>query len=253
MQLKFQTYGSGPSLVILHGLFGMLDNWHSVATKLGERFRVFVVDQRNHGRSPHSTEFNYAVMADDVRDFLEQRGVRSAFLLGHSMGGKTAMWVALRYPELIDKLVVIDIAPRRYSSLHDTILDALTSLDLARYSSRPEIDKALSATIPQQPVRQFLMKNLARNENGSFRWKMNLPVIESHYSEILEAVEADKPFPKPVMFIRSTQSTYIGVGDKTEIKRLFPNAVVADFNTGHWVHAEAPDALTKTVTAFLLI
>jgi esterase len=252
MTLNFQAYGKGIPLIILHGLFGMLDNWHSAAKMLAEHFQVFVVDQRNHGRSPHSPIFDYDALADDVRDFVEDRSISSCFLLGHSMGGKVAMNAALKYQDLFSKLVVIDIAPRSYPSFHDALLDALRSLKLSEFSSRQEIDEALSAKIPEATVRQFLMKNLSRNPDGSFGWKMNLQVLSDKYEEVLKEISSHRPYTNPTLFIRSLKSSYISEGDKSDIKRLFPRATVADFETGHWVHAEAPELLTQTVTEFLL-
>ncbi len=252
MNLYYQTYGDGFPLIVLHGLFGMLDNWHNVSKMLGERFHVLTVDQRNHGRSPHSPNLNYGVMADDIRDFMAQHRIPSSFLLGHSMGGKVAMTAALRYPHLVEKLVVIDIAPRSYSSYHDSILEALTSLQLNTFTFRQSIDQALSNTIPDLPVRQFLMKNLTRNDDGTFRWKMNLPVILSSYGEITKAIDGTTPFIKPTLFVRSVKSSYVSEQDKPEMKRLFPFSSIVDFQTGHWVHAEAPEQLTKMVTSFLL-
>ena len=251
MELNYQSYGTGPSLIILHGLFGMLDNWHTVARLLSADFRVFAVDQRNHGRSPHSAEFNYRVMASDMRDFMDQHGLGSAFLLGHSMGGKTAMETALCFSERVDKLVVIDIAPREYPAHHDSILDALTSTPLTGASSRQDVENALATKIADPAVRQFLMKNLARNEQGGFRWKLNLPVIAAHYSEIMSSIRSPDRFTKPVLVVRGTKSSYVSDTDITELRTLFPNLRVAEFNTGHWVHAEAPEGLSTTVTDFL--
>jgi pimeloyl-ACP methyl ester carboxylesterase len=168
------------------------------------------------------------------------------------MGGKVAMTVALKYPELVAKLIVVDIAPRSYPSFHDSILGALTSLDLSNLASRLAIDDALSVRIQEAPVRQFLMKNLARNDDGSFRWKMNLPVISSNYQEILKEVTSNAAFSNPTLFVRSKKSSYIGEMDLSDIKRLFPHSTIVDFETGHWVHAEAPGQLTNTVTEFLL-
>ena len=229
----------------------MLDNWHTVNKLLASDLQVFTLDQRSHGRSPHSPDFNYQIMAEDVHDFLKQQGIASCYLMGHSMGGKTAMQVALNYPELIEKLIVIDIAPRAYSSLHDPILDALNSVDLGNYKSRQDIDHTLARRIPELPVRQFLMKNLARNEDGTFRWKMNLPVITANYHEVLRKVSSDMPYDKPTFVMRSTKSSYIVDADLDDFRRLFPKYIVANFDTGHWVHAEAPDQLAKTVIAFL--
>ncbi len=252
MLLNFQSYGKGFPLIILHGLFGMLDNWHTLSKMLASDFQVLALDQRNHGRSPHSAGFNYQMMAEDVREFMDQQAIHSVYLLGHSMGGKTAMQVALTYPHLIEKLVVIDIAPRAYSSLHDSILDALNSVDLDKCKSRQDIEMSFSTKIPQPAVRQFLMKNLARNEDSTFRWKMNLPVITASYQEVLRKVSSESPFPKPTLVVRSTKSSYINDADLAEFKALFPQLSVSSFDTGHWVHAEAPEQLAKTVTGFLL-
>jgi pimeloyl-ACP methyl ester carboxylesterase len=252
MKLHYQSYGEGFPLIMLHGLFGMLDNWHTVSRMLGGHFRVLALDQRNHGRSPHTPELSYEVMADDIRDFMAQQEISSAFVLGHSMGGKVAMATALRYPDLVEKLVVIDIAPRSYPSFHDSILEALTSLTLSNFSSRQSIDQALSSRIGEVPVRQFLMKNLARNDDGSFRWKMNLAVIAGQYSEVLKRIDSNTSFAKPTLFVRSMKSSYIGDQDIQEIKRIFPDSSIVDFETGHWVHAEEPERLTKVVTEFLL-
>jgi esterase len=251
MKLNYASYGDGFPLIILHGLFGMLDNWHTVSRMLSTEFRVIALDQRNHGRSPHSPNFNYDVMADDLRDFMAEHRIPSSFLLGHSMGGKTAMQVALKYPHLVERLIVIDIAPRSYPSRHDMILETLESISLSNYSSRQEVDRSLSVKIPELAVRQFLMKNLARNDDGSFRWKMNLPTISAKYGEILRGVSADTAFVKPTLFVRSAKSSYMGDADPAEIKRLFPLSTITTFNTGHWVHAEAPRELTKTVRDFL--
>ena len=252
MNLNYQAYGEGFPLIILHGLFGMLDNWHTVSKLLGGQFQVFAVDQRNHGRSPHAPELNYGAMANDIRDFMGQHQLPSCFLLGHSMGGKVAMTTALQYPDLVEKLVVIDIAPRAYPPFHDLILEALRSLDLSTFTFRQSIDQALSSKIRELPVRQFLMKNLARNDDGTFRWKMNLPVISSNYGEIMKAVHSTTPFIKPTLFVRSVKSSYIGEQDKPEIQRLFPFSSIVNFETGHWVHAEAPEQLTSIVRNFLL-
>lgn len=251
MELNYQSYGKGAPLVILHGLFGMLDNWHTVGRMLSEHFQVFLVDQRNHGRSPHSQEWSYDVMAEDIKSFIAQHQISPCFLLGHSMGGKAAMTAALRYPDQVEKLVVIDIAPRPYPSFHDSILEALTSLDLGQHTSRQAVDDALSTSIHEGPIRQFLMKNLARNDDGSFRWKMNLPIIATKYPEILKGIDFSDAYSKPALFVRNMKSSYIVERDLSDIRRLFPQATIVDFENGHWVHAEAPRQLTETVVDFL--
>jgi esterase len=251
MTLNFQTYGSGPPLIILHGLFGMLDNWHSVSRLLGENFQVFALDQRNHGRSPHAADFTLEDMANDVRDFMHEHQIPRASLLGHSMGGKVAMLFAVRNPELLDKLIIVDIAPRAYDAHHDVILDALSSIDLKQFTSREEIDKGLAVSIPQPEIRQFLMKNLLREDDGSYRWKMNLPVIQANYEEVLKAIDIPQPIEAPTLFIRGNKSSYIGPGDIAEIQRSFPQSTILDFNAGHWVHAEVQSGFIAAVSDFL--
>jgi len=254
MKLHFNSFGSNslPALFILHGLLGSSDNWHWFGQKLGEHFHTFTLDARNHGRSPHNDQFNYHVMAEDVVEFMMQRGISSASLLGHSMGGKTAAWTALLHPELVDKLIVVDIAPRSYKAHHDQVFDALTSLDLGAFQYRKDIDEALALKIPEIPVRQFLLKNLARNESGSFQWKMNLEVIEKNYARINEELPRDKQFDKPTLFIRGSKSGYIQIDDLPVISQLFPKAeIVTIKNAGHWVHVDASEEFSSAVLNFL--
>jgi pimeloyl-ACP methyl ester carboxylesterase len=254
MHLHYKVYGSEslPALIILHGLLGSSDSWHSFGQRLSERFHIFALDARNHGRSPHSDHFNYPVMAEDVVEFMAQHRIFSASLIGHSMGGKTAGFVALLYPELVDKLIVVDIAPKSYKAHHDQVFDALTSLDLNSFQYRKDIDEALTLKIPEASVRQFLMKNLSRDESGGFQWKMNLEVIEKNYNRINEELPRDRQFSKPTLFIRGAHSNYIQVDDVPLIGQLFPNAeLVTIENAGHWVQADAPEELTAHVLEFL--
>jgi esterase len=254
MQLNYSSYGSEslPALIILHGLFGSSDNWHSFGKIFGEYFHTFTLDARNHGRSPHSEIFQYDAMAEDVSDFIRQRHLSSASLLGHSMGGKTAALTALLYPEIIDKLIVVDIAPRSYKSHHDSVLEALTSLDLGRYRFRKDIDETLAARIPEIPVRQFIMKNLSRDNGGRFRWKMNIQVIEKNYSKINEELPNDRQYGRAVLFMRGEYSNYIQIEDFPLIKKLFPSAeVVTIKKAGHWVHADSPAEFADRVIEFL--
>ncbi|HXG37788.1 MAG TPA: alpha/beta fold hydrolase [Bacteroidota bacterium] len=252
MHLAYHSYGDhGKPLIILHGLLGSSDNWHTVGKKLGDAFRVFALDARNHGRSPHDDVMTYEAMAEDVREFLEQKNLTTAYLLGHSMGGKIAMHFALRHPEKIEKLVVVDIAPRAYDRHHDDIFDAIASLDLHRFSSRSEISKALSEKIPSETTRQFVMKNLARSDSNQFTWKINLPAILKHYDEINSTLDSSKQFGKPTLFVKSTTSGYITMEDEPQIKKMFPNARIVSLDVGHWIHAEAPEAFTKIIKDFL--
>lgn len=250
MRLFFQEEGQGAPLIVLHGLFGSLDNWHTLSRAFAPHFKVFALDLRNHGRSPHSEIFHYETMANDVREFFDDQGLPAAFVIGHSMGGKTAMRLALDHPVLIRRLVIVDIAPKEYPGHHDEILDALTGLDLHEFLARKEIDAALSGAIPNMATRQFLLKNLKRDENGKFGWKMNLEVIRKNYNEMNSPVESVTPFTKPTLFLRSTTSGYIGSEDYPMMRRLFPNLTVTDLDVGHWIHAEAPERFAAIVLDF---
>lgn len=252
MQLYYQKYGAGFPLVILHGLFGSSDNWAPLAKKLGERFTVFTVDLRNHGRSPHSEEFSYAVMAEDIREFLEQRGLARAHLLGHSMGGKAAMEFALRHPARVAKLVVVDMAPKVYPPVHVPLFEAMLGLDLNLFRERGEIDAALAKKIHDMKVRQFLLKNVARDDAGKFRWKLNVAGIYQNYPRLKEAIEPGRTFDGTVLFVKGGNSEHIIVNDEAQIRRLFPKARVEKLaEAGHWVHADDPAGLVRIATQFL--
>lgn len=252
MRLFSHSYGKrGHPLIILHGLLGSSDNWHTLGKAFGKYFRVFALDARNHGRSPHSDTFNYRAMAGDVLEFLQHQNIPSAYLLGHSMGGKTAMQFALTYPTLVHKLIVVDIAPRAYDRQHDYIFEAINSIDLPSYTSRKEINKALSNRISSEATRQFVTKNLARNNFGAFRWKMNLDIIRRHYNEMNIALNASQRFDKPTLFVRSNKAGYITKDDEQQIYSMFPYSQIVGLDVGHWIHAEAPEEFAKIVLEFL--
>jgi esterase len=253
MQLHCEELGQGPPLIILHGLFGALDNWHTISRRLGERFRVFTVDQRNHGRSPHSPEMNYRVMAQDVLELMHRLHLSSASVLGHSMGGKTAMQFALLHPDQVDKLVVVDISPRSYSPRHGQIFAGLLSLELNNFRSRQEMEAALEPAIPDLTVRRFLLKSVGRTPAGGFYWKINLRDICENYGHLSNAVSAPAPFNKPTLFIRGALSTYLRDSDISLIPQSFPQAEFQIIpQAGHWVHAEAPEAFLTAVLEFLV-
>jgi len=252
MQLQFQSYGSGKPLIILHGLFGSHDNWQTLSRRFAERFQVFALDQRNHGGSPHSPEMNYQVMAEDLIHFMATHHLARAHVLGHSMGGKTAMQAALLHPDKIDKLVVVDIAPRAYSPRHGQIFEGALSLDPAAFQTRAEMEAALAPSIPEKTVRQFLLKNVTRDPNGAFRWKMNLKDIFKNYDRLSEALPADDSFEGPTLFIRGELSRYIREPDLELIRRTFPHFQMQTIkNAGHWVHSEQPQAFHDAVMDFL--
>ncbi len=243
--------------MLLHGLFGSGDNWSGVAPRLAERFRVFMPDLRNHGRSPHCQEMDYPLMAADVAELLAAAGAtrvgeERASLVGHSMGGKTAIQFALDFPHHVDKLVVVDIAPRGYPRSHDNILDALLALNLADFKTRQQIEEALAAGIPSLGLRRFLLKNAARDDGGKFFWKMNLRGLAENYDKLCRGVGEGRTFAGPTIFIRGGRSNYITAADEPEIHRQFPAAEIETIAAAsHWVHADAPDKFTRLVMAFL--
>lgn len=252
MELGYQSFGSGAPLVVLHGLFGSRENWQTLARKWSDAVQVFVVDQRNHGSSPHDDAFDYPTLAADLHDFLAQRGIPRAHVLGHSMGGKTAMEWALTWPNEVCSLIVVDIAPKAYPRHHDEVLSAMYGLDLPGYTARQEIDEALAAQIADLPTRQFIQKNVVRDEGGTFRWRINLDAITSEYDSIIKGIAGDRQYPGPALFVRGEKSTYVQDQDMTRITTLFPQATLTTVpNAGHWVHADAPAAVEQIVRAFL--
>ena len=251
MKLNFKVSGEGEPVLILHGLLGSLDNWQTIARKMSEKFKVYIIDQRNHGKSPHSSEMNYKVMADDVVELMDDENIPSAFVIGHSMGGKTAMQLAAEHPERVEKLVVVDIAPKEYEAGHDKIFEALYSLNLGDIQSREDADEMLAKKISDYGIRQFLLKNLSREKEG-FEWKINLEDIHQNYDKITSEIHFAWPFDKPVLFIRGGKSDYITEADFDQIHSLFPNSEIKTIKeAGHWVHAEAPDQILEIVSKFL--
>jgi pimeloyl-ACP methyl ester carboxylesterase len=252
MRLHFQSHGAGFPLIILHGLLGSLDNWHTISQALGESFQVFAVDQRNHGRSPHSDVFDYAAMADDLLEFMETHHLARAHVLGHSLGGKTAMHFALNHPALVERLVVVDMAPRAYPPEHLPLLDALLALDLRSFRGRNEAGNALAPAVPGAAMRQFLLKNLARDGHGAWHWKINLPAIKRNYPALNAGIGPGRSFAGPVLFIKAGRSDYLGDADVPLIHQLFPRTTIKTVpGAGHWMHAEAPDKLLKMTLNFL--
>lgn len=253
MQLNYKTFGEGPPLIILHGLFGMLDNWQTAAKQLSDTFMVFILDQRNHGRSPHVDQMDYSSMAHDLQAFMEANWIYEAHLLGHSMGGKTVMQFAIEFPEMVDKLVVVDIAPKAYVGGHQPIFDALHAVDMASIGSRTEADQQLAQLVSDVGIRQFLLKNLSRDKDtGGYRWKMNLPAITKDYPRILEGLQGNGQFDGETLFIRGGKSDYIVAEDEARIKKHFPQSEIRTIeDAGHWVHAENPTAMLQMLRQFL--
>lgn len=252
MELFYREFGQGNPVIILHGLFGFSDNWQTIAKSLADHHLVITPDLRNHGRSPHVPGHSYPEMADDLKTFMEAHWVFSAAIVGHSMGGKAAMQLALSHPDLVERLVVVDIAPGRAEDNHSSIFDALLDMDLSKMKSRQEAETYLSERIADVGTRQFLLKNITRESDGSYTWKMNLPVLRRHFNDILAPVESADPFDKPVLFIRGSRSNYIKDADFPLIKTLFPQAeIVTVEDAGHWVHADKPAELLLLLKQFL--
>ena len=256
MQLNYKSIGSGDPLVILHGLFGMLDNWQTLGKRFGESRMSVLVDQRNHGKSPHADEVDYPSLAADLEEFLEDNWMHEADVLGHSMGGKVAMQYALSFPDRVRKLVVVDMGVKQFPRGHDEIFAAMRSIPLTVAEgeeplSRTQIDEILAAKIAQPGVRMFLLKNLKRNKDQGYDWKMNLDALEAGYDNILAPLTGE-PWPGEALFIRGGSSGYINDEDWAGIQALFPNARLETIaGAGHWVHAEAPDEVYRLTEEFL--
>ncbi len=252
MKLHYRDLGQGTPLVILHGLFGLLDNWQTLAKFWSQKYHVYLVDLRNHGRSPHSNDFNYDLMVADLAEFITEHQLQNPIIMGHSMGGKVAMNFALTHPEQVSKLIVVDIAPRAYPVHHQDIIDGLNAIDISTMTSRNEAEAALMPYIPEAETRLFLLKNLYRREDNSFGWRMNLAAIEACIEEVGRETTADTPFNKPTLFIKGEKSRYIQEKDIPAIQRLFPQVQLETIaNAGHWVHAEAPEKFYQLVVDFI--
>lgn len=267
MDLFFQKSGNGYPVIILHGLYGSSDNWVTFARQLAERNTVYLVDQRNHGRSPHHSEHSYERMSEDLLAFYSSQQIEKAIVLGHSMGGKTAMLFTAKYPDKVKGLIVVDISPASYASLsefspqaivHLNIVNAMLSVDLAQYKTRSDIENELAKTITDASIRQFIMKNIHRNPGNSFNWKLNLDALSKTLPEIMGSIHLEKVLIQkqaihvPTLFIRGGRSNYLLPEHYTEIKTYFPDAQIETIpNAGHWVHAEQPVLFEQTVNRFL--
>jgi len=252
MKLNYRELGEGQPLVILHGLFGNSDNWQTHAKKLSEYFRVILVDQRNHGHSDWSNEFSYDLMAKDLNELFIDLNLKKAIVLGHSMGGKTAIRFTQLYPSKIEKLIVVDIGVKEYPMHHEEILKGLHSIDLEKVTTRNEAEEILSKYIPSNGVRQFLLKNLYWIEKGKLAWRMNIPVLEKEMPEILTVLPNNEIF-NSTLFIRGMLSNYILDEDIPQLEDQFTDfQIVSIENAGHWVHAEAPLEFIEKVLEFCL-
>jgi len=254
MQLNYKKIGeTGKPLVILHGVFGFLDNWLTIGKTISEQgFVVYLVDQRHHGRSPHEGSLDFPTLAADLKEFLSQQNLDNPILLGHSMGGKTVMEYAVNNPDTFEKLVVVDIAPKQYPIHHTKLLKGLNALPVEEIETRQQADDFLSTYEPILAVRQFLLKNLYRKEEGGFDWRFNLPVLTSDMGKVGAEITASNPVETSTLFIRGSKSDYILDEDWDTILKIFPNAQLDTIeNAGHWVQAEQPKAFVEHLLNFL--
>jgi esterase len=264
MKLFFRKSGSGDPIIILHGLYGSSDNWHSIGRKLADDFSVYLIDQRNHGHSPHHPEHNYEVLREDLKAFILEQAISNPVILGHSMGGKTALAFGLKYPEMVRKMIVVDISPLGYSpqalsaesSNHERIIHALQSINPEQLTSREEADVMLQKTIAPATIRQFLLKNLKRSAEGKYFWALNLHTLAENLPAIYAGIIPESMpggIPQfPLLFIKGEYSRYIRRSDEEAIRLYFPWAQIEVIpGAGHWVHAEQPEAFLRAVLSFI--
>jgi esterase len=265
MKLFFRKYGEGPPLVILHGLYGSSDNWVTIAKTLGDSFTVYLPDQRNHGQSPHSEIHDYDSMRDDLFELVNDLGLKKIFLVGHSMGGKTAISFALKWPERLNGLLIADISPFSYETnshsahtQHFTILKAILSFDLSKITSRNEADLELKEKITSEKERGLILKNLQRNADNKFSWKINGKSLLDNLDKIMEGIKRQTDYSQqitgfPVIFLRGGNSDYVPESDFKDILHVFPAAEIIDIpGAGHWIQVDKPDEVVKNIRKMLL-
>ena len=244
--------GEGKPLLILHGYFGMSDNWKSLGNQFSEEYQVHLIDQRNHGRSFHEDEFNYEVLVEDLLNYIQHYKLDEVNIVGHSMGGKTAMLFAVMYPDLVDKLIIVDMSPRYYQPHHNAILAGLNSIDFSVQNTRTLVDKKLSVLIPDLGVRQFLLKNVYWKEKGQLAYRFNLESLTDNNPEVGEALPPFTVFEKETLFLKGSKSDYITENEEPIIEAHFPNSKIVEIkNAGHWLHAENPKQFYDEVSIFL--
>ncbi len=253
MELNYKKLGDqGQSLIVLHGLFGSLDNWMTLGKELSEDFQVYLVDNRNHGQSPHSDTFDYPTMAEDLKDFIDAHQINDPIIIGHSMGGKVAMHFASFYPELLQQLIVVDIAPVNYPVHHAQILSAMRGVDFSVVNRRGDVDKILAEKIDEVGVRQFLLKNLYWKTKEQLDWRFNLPVLDKTIEEISAGMKLSSAYHGKTLFIAGGKSDYITEQYHDKIFEFFPEASIKTIaHAGHWIHAEAPEDFLTFVKGFI--
>ncbi len=260
MTLFYRHTGNGRDIIILHGLYGSSDNWHKISQKLSSEFSVYTLDLRNHGNSPHSDDFTIGVMADDLREFFDDLKLSKAIIIGHSLGGKVAMEFASKHPEFVEKLIIVDIAPRTYSENefterrnHRFIINYLKSIDLQKFKNRSEALEEMSKIDPTGRLKFFMMKNIKRQKDGKLAWKINIKAIADNLSDLLNKYELKlSEITCPVLFVKGEKSEYLTENDFKMIKNELPNAeftIIKDAT--HWLHSEKPDEFVEIVRNFI--
>jgi len=250
--LHSQILGEGQPLLILHGYFGMSDNWKTLGNQFSEDYQVHLIDQRNHGRSFHSEAFNYQLLAEDLYNYIQYHNLEKVFLIGHSMGGKTAMFFATAYPELVAKLIVVDISPKEYKPHHNAILAGLNAINFTEQNSRKLVDEKLANYILELGVRQFLLKNVYWEEKGKLTFRFNLQSLTENNPKVGEALPQDVSYIQETLFLKGEKSGYIVPEEQLIIDKHFPNNKVVEIkNAGHWLHAENPNDFYAEVCEFL--
>lgn len=265
MELSYSKHGSGPVIIILHGLYGSGDNWFNIARELANNFTVYLIDQRNHGKSPHSPTLAYDVMAQDLFEFVTQHELDSVNIIGHSMGGKTAITYTLLHGEKVKKLINVDISPYSYEGItsfreqyiyHKSIIERFQTAPIDKTNSRAEIEAYFAEKITNTSTRRFLLKNLSRNSTGEFQWKLNIDSISSNIDKVIDAAPPVKMGAQSfvdTLFIRGEKSPYITNEDMEGIKDIFPNSSFISYeNSGHWLHVEETERFVNDVMKFLL-
>lgn len=254
MKLFYRKMGEGQPVIILHGIFGISDNWVSIGRRLAERFEVFIPDQRNHGQSPHSDTFNYYALMDDLYEFIADRQIINPILIGHSMGGKVAMNFALENPSKVDKLIVVDISLREYPARqeHMQIMHAMLSVNFDTVGSREEVEEIVTESVKSERIRLFIMKNLYRIGKERLAWRMNVQSIYENIENVFIGVDSPFTYDKPALFIKGGASDYITESDYSPIQKKFPAAqFITIEGASHWVHADKPDELCAAFSEFL--
>jgi len=264
----YRKYGKGKPIIILHGLYGSSDNWIPIAKELSDNFEIFVIDQRNHGRSPHFDEHNYKLLCNDLYDFILDKNIIKPTILGHSMGGKTAMFFANKYPEIVKNLIIVDISPFSYKNLinkseltlsHLNIINTLYNIDLERAKSIIDIKNQIRKNIKEERLINFLVKNIKHNSNKTYSWKFNLKTLRNELPNILDGFEKNSSLNSnikiniPCLFIKGKDSNYISNEDKIDIMDVFTESQIISIpNSGHWVHAEQKEKFVELVRNYLL-